>query len=169
MKFLPCSFSSSIHHIVSVFCFVGLLWMVHGHCILQSVYQTWGPTATVRCTSSQCNRRTHIHSFLHKDVILNLNSSKLKYLELVVNLVVLKVAITCQGYSRTECWRVKCVHVHFHTHTHTLTHTHTHTHTHIYIYIYIYKTSCTRPRVAVAHSGEMEEKEMRGSARFTYI
>jgi hypothetical protein len=30
-------------------------------------------------------------------------------------------------------------------------------------------TSCTRPRVAVAHSGEMEEKEERGSARFTYV
>jgi hypothetical protein len=26
-------------------------------------------------------------------------------------------------------------------------------------------TSCPRPRVAVAHSGEMEEKEERGSAR----
>jgi hypothetical protein len=38
----------------------------------------------------------------------------------------------------------------------------------IYIYIYIY-TSCTRPRVAVAYSGEMEDKEERGSARFTYV
>jgi hypothetical protein len=36
------------------------------------------------------------------------------------------------------------------------------------VYIYIY-TSCTRPRVAVAHSGEMEEKEERGSARFKYV
>jgi hypothetical protein len=34
---------------------------------------------------------------------------------------------------------------------------------------FIYITSCTRPRVAVAHSGEMEEKEERGSARFTYV
>jgi hypothetical protein len=30
-------------------------------------------------------------------------------------------------------------------------------------------TSCTRPRVAVAHSGEMEEHEVRGRARFTYV
>jgi hypothetical protein len=30
-------------------------------------------------------------------------------------------------------------------------------------------SSCTRPRVAVAHSGEMEEHEERGRARFTYV
>jgi hypothetical protein len=30
-------------------------------------------------------------------------------------------------------------------------------------------TSCTRPRVAVAHCGEMEEHEERGRARFTYV
>jgi hypothetical protein len=34
---------------------------------------------------------------------------------------------------------------------------------------FIFVTSCTRPRVAVAHSGEMEEKEVRESARFTYV
>jgi hypothetical protein len=33
----------------------------------------------------------------------------------------------------------------------------------------LFNTSCTRPRVAVAHSGEMEEKEERRSARFTYV
>jgi hypothetical protein len=33
----------------------------------------------------------------------------------------------------------------------------------------LFITSCTRPHVAVAHSGEMEEKEERGSARFTYV
>jgi hypothetical protein len=37
-----------------------------------------------------------------------------------------------------------------------------------YEYIYIY-TSCTRPRVAVAHFCEMEEHEERGRARFTYV
>jgi hypothetical protein len=35
--------------------------------------------------------------------------------------------------------------------------------------LFILITSSTRPRVAVAHSGEMEEKEVRGSARFTYV
>jgi hypothetical protein len=33
----------------------------------------------------------------------------------------------------------------------------------------LFLTSCTRPRVAVAHPGEIEEKEERGSARFTYV
>jgi hypothetical protein len=33
----------------------------------------------------------------------------------------------------------------------------------------IFVTSCTRPRVAVARSGEMEEHEKRGRARFTYV
>jgi hypothetical protein len=37
------------------------------------------------------------------------------------------------------------------------------------MYTYILYTSCTRPRVAVAHSGEMEEHEERGRARFTYV
>jgi hypothetical protein len=32
-----------------------------------------------------------------------------------------------------------------------------------------YFTSCTRPRVAVAHSGDMEEQEERGSPRFKYV
>jgi hypothetical protein len=34
---------------------------------------------------------------------------------------------------------------------------------------YYLNTSCTRTRVAVAHSGEMEEKGVRGSVRFTYV
>jgi hypothetical protein len=34
---------------------------------------------------------------------------------------------------------------------------------------FYYITSCIRPRVAVAHSGEMEENGERGSARFTYV
>jgi hypothetical protein len=33
----------------------------------------------------------------------------------------------------------------------------------------ILETSCTPPRVSVAHSGDMEEQEARGSPHFKYV
>jgi hypothetical protein len=37
------------------------------------------------------------------------------------------------------------------------------------VFYFYLSTNCTRPRVAVAHSGELEESEERGSPRFKYV